>query len=97
MKSIKNIDSSTYNIKKSPLSSEEKLISVKIYQGPPEALKSHQIQFEKILDKWEKRTEGKYRYDIVIEKDKLYISIIQTKLGKEKEIEKQKKKSELKS
>ena len=54
-----------------------------MYQGNPNQLETQKAKFVEILDKWEKKKAGTYRYDIVIEGDKLYITVIETKLGKE--------------
>ena len=55
-----------------------------MYQGNPDQLLTHKAEFEKILDKWERKKGGEYRYDIVCEGDKLYITVILTKAGKDR-------------
>ena len=55
-----------------------------MYQGNPDQLLTHKAEFEKILDKWEKKKAGEYRYEIVCEKDKMYITVILTKVGKDR-------------
>ena len=85
MKLIKNTGLNTFNIKKSALSLGEKVVSVKIYQGNPDRIQHHKSKFKKILDTWERKKAGLYRYEIAIEKDKLCITLIQTKSGKDSE------------
>lgn len=56
-----------------------------MYQGHPLLLEAQKPEFVKILDKWEQVKAGLYRYDIVIERDKMYITVIMTKFGKDQE------------
>jgi hypothetical protein len=60
-----------------------------MYQGTPDELEEQLPKFKGILDKWEKKRRGEYRYDIVIKKTILYITIIRTVVGtgnKEKDL-----------
>jgi len=54
-----------------------------MYQGNPNQLLTYKAKFEKILDKWEKKKNGEYRYDILCEGNIMFITIILTKAGKE--------------
>ena len=61
-----------------------------MYSGTPEEFEDHKTRYKGILEKWEKKSGGVYRYEIKIENHILYIFLIQTTTGtKIKELEKE--------